>query len=192
MARNAKDLARRWPRSCGCPGSWRWYQCLEPGWANLANTPLRRSKIFVHEGGIATPLIVHWPRGIAARGELRHNPGQPGGSPAHDSRTGRRHEAHDMGRPPDSARAAVSSPHLPATTRSRSDYLWWFHSGNRAIRVGDMKLVSEGQGGAWELYDLSRRPRRIQKPHGLELPERARELEQLWQSRLEEFRALEK
>jgi arylsulfatase len=41
----------------------------------VANTPLRRHKTWVHEGGIATPLIVHWPRGIAARGELRHNPG---------------------------------------------------------------------------------------------------------------------
>ena len=57
------------------PGSAKSYQCLEAGWANLANAPLRRSKIFVHEGGISTPLIVHWPAGIAARGELRHNPG---------------------------------------------------------------------------------------------------------------------
>ena len=57
------------------PGSAHWYRCLEPPWANLANAPLRRSKIFVHEGGISTPLVVHWPRGIAAQGELRHNPG---------------------------------------------------------------------------------------------------------------------
>ena len=49
--------------------------CLGPGWSTVANTPFRRHKTWVHEGGISTPLIVHWPRGIAARGELRRDPG---------------------------------------------------------------------------------------------------------------------
>src|SRR5262249_48518250 len=56
------------------PGSARSFLCIEPPWANLANAPLRKSKIFTHEGGISTPLIVHWPAGIAAHGELRHMP----------------------------------------------------------------------------------------------------------------------
>jgi len=56
------------------PGSAKTFLCLEPPWANLANAPLRKSKIFTHEGGISTPLIVHWPAGIAARGALRHTP----------------------------------------------------------------------------------------------------------------------
>src|SRR5688572_10341912 len=43
-------------------------------WANASNTPFRSYKHWVHEGGIATPLVVHWPDGIAARGELRHEP----------------------------------------------------------------------------------------------------------------------
>ena len=37
--------------------------CLGPGWSTVANTPFRRHKTWVHEGGIATPLIVHWPKG---------------------------------------------------------------------------------------------------------------------------------
>jgi arylsulfatase len=57
------------------PGSAQSYLCLEAGWANLANTPLRLSKIYVHEGGISTPLIAHWPAGISGKGELRHAPG---------------------------------------------------------------------------------------------------------------------
>ena len=57
------------------PGSARTFRCLEPPWANLANAPLRRSKIFVHEGGISTPLIVHWPARLSAHGELRHQVG---------------------------------------------------------------------------------------------------------------------
>ena len=48
---------------------------IGPGWASLANTPFRKHKTWVHEGGISTPLIVSWPKGITARGELRHSPG---------------------------------------------------------------------------------------------------------------------
>ena len=57
------------------PGSAASHLCLGPGWSTVANTPFRRHKTWVHEGGISTPLIVHWPQGIAARGELRHDPG---------------------------------------------------------------------------------------------------------------------
>src|SRR5438093_3128211 len=57
------------------PGSAGTHLCLGPGWSTVANTPFRMHKTWVHEGGICTPLIVHWPRGLAARGELRHNPG---------------------------------------------------------------------------------------------------------------------
>ena len=56
-------------------GSWATHLCLGPGWSTVANTPFRRHKTWVHEGGIATPFIVHWPRGIRARGELRRDPG---------------------------------------------------------------------------------------------------------------------
>ena len=56
------------------------HRCLEVGWANAANTPFRENKMWVHEGGIATPLIAYWPAGIKAKGELtrevgaRHRP----------------------------------------------------------------------------------------------------------------------
>ncbi len=41
------------------------------GWTVAGNTPFRRWKRETHEGGVADPLIVHWPNGIAARGEVR-------------------------------------------------------------------------------------------------------------------------
>ena len=56
------------------PGSAATYLCLGPGFSSAANTPFRRHKTWVHEGGISTPFIVHWPEGIAARGELRTDP----------------------------------------------------------------------------------------------------------------------
>jgi arylsulfatase A-like enzyme/predicted dehydrogenase len=57
------------------PGSAKSYLCLGPGFSSACNTPFRRHKTWVHEGGISTPLIVHWPAGITAKGELRHTPG---------------------------------------------------------------------------------------------------------------------
>ena len=48
---------------------------IGPGWSSLANTPFRRHKTWVHEGGISTPLIVHGPKGLVAKGEVRHSPG---------------------------------------------------------------------------------------------------------------------
>ncbi len=43
-----------------------------PGWAMASNTPLRRYKQNTHGGGIRDPLVMSWPAGIKARGELRH------------------------------------------------------------------------------------------------------------------------
>lgn len=47
------------------------------GWANVSNTPFREYKHWVHEGGISTPLIVHWPAGIPKKrnGKLETQPG---------------------------------------------------------------------------------------------------------------------
>ncbi len=58
------------------PGGEDTYQSYGTAWANLSNTPFRLYKHWIHEGGIATPFIVHWPRGIKDRGGLRHNPSQ--------------------------------------------------------------------------------------------------------------------
>lgn len=45
-----------------------------PAWATVSNTPFRKHNRWVHEGGIATPLIVHWPRGITNPGRLERTP----------------------------------------------------------------------------------------------------------------------
>jgi arylsulfatase len=56
------------------PGSAKSFLCLGPAWGVAANTPFRMHKGWVHEGGISTPLIVHWPQAISHRGQLRHTP----------------------------------------------------------------------------------------------------------------------
>ena len=47
-------------------------------WANLSNTPFRMYKHWIHEGGIATPFIVHWPAGLQAdTGRFEREPAAP-------------------------------------------------------------------------------------------------------------------
>jgi arylsulfatase len=172
------------------PGSARTYLGIGPGWSSAANTPFRLHKSWVHEGGITTPLIVHWPWGIRARGELRHNPGhlvdlaptllELAGSKFPDTFDGKP-------RPPAPGKSLVSVFARDDTVKH--DYFWWYHENNRAVRVGDWKLVSAGKGAPWELYDL-RTDRCEMKDLAGRQPERVRELEKVWQTHLDEFQAL--
>lgn len=57
------------------PGSAETYLCLGPGWSTACNTPFRRHKTWTHEGGTSTPLLMSWPQGIDAVGEIRRSPG---------------------------------------------------------------------------------------------------------------------
>lgn len=169
------------------PGSAGSFLCLGPGFSSASNSPLRRHKVWVHEGGISTPLIVHWPAGIADRGAIRHSPGHfiditptlvelaggqmpPAGS--------------DEGAPPVPGKSLV--PLFAHDGPARHSDLWWCHEDHRAIRVGDWKLVA-AKGDPWELYDLSTDRG---ETHNLaaDYPDRVRELEALWLQRAEEFR----
>jgi hypothetical protein len=72
------------PRQPGAPiGTGLSYASAGLQWANVSDTPFRKFKMDTYEGGIATPLVVHWPAGIAARGELRHQVGPRDRSDAH-------------------------------------------------------------------------------------------------------------
>ncbi len=170
------------------PGSWRSYLCVEPGWSNLANTPLRRHKIWVHEGGISTPLIVHWPAGIAARGELRHNPGHviDLAPTILELAAGQAPKGWD-GKPVPTPPGRSLVPAFKKDDAVSRDYLFWYHSGNRAIRIGDWKLVSAGRKGRWELYDLGK-DRCESNDLSSKHPEKVRELAGQWARCVEEFR----
>jgi arylsulfatase len=150
---------------------------------------LRRHKTWVHEGGISTPLIAHWPKGIAARGELRH-------SPAHLidivptvlELTGLEHPQTIAGKPAPPLPGKSLVPEFAMDRSVSRDYLWWLHEGNRAIRIGDWKLVAAGgPQGPWELYDLSQDRGEI-KNLAAAHPDKVRELQQAWEQHLAEFR----
>jgi arylsulfatase A-like enzyme len=174
------------------PGSADTYLCLGPGWSSAANTPLRRHKTWVHEGGIATPLIAHWPRGIAARGELRHEPSHLIDlAPTLIDLSGVKLPKERDGKviPPLPGRSLV--PLLAKETPLERECLWWQHEGNRAIRAGDFKLVAAGNNALWELYDLSTDRG---ESHNLaeQKPEKVRELATLWQQQREAWIRLAK
>ncbi len=124
-------------------------------WAFLQNVPFRKYKHFNHEGGIATPLVAHWPTGIAARGEWRHQPGHLIDIlPTCLDVAGGEFPRERQGKPsiPPEGRSLV--PAFAGTPIAR-EALYWEHEGNAAVRVGDLKLVRLGGKGPWELYDLA-------------------------------------
>jgi len=150
-------------------------------WAWLQNTPFRRYKHYVHEGGIATPLIAHWPAGIAARGELRTQPGHVVDIMATCVElAGAEYPATSHGEtiPPPEGRSL-----LPAFANQTIDRgaIFWEHEGNAAVRQGIWKLVRLGRQGAWELYDLEADRTEL---HDLAAahPERVRELAAAWEA----------
>jgi arylsulfatase A-like enzyme len=123
-------------------------------WATLENTPFRRYKHYNHEGGIATPLIAHWPAGIVARGELRQQPGHLVDIMATCAElAGAKYPAEFHGQAilPMEGRSLVPAF---ADQPIQRDALYWEHEGNAAVRVGDWKLVRMGRNGPWELYNL--------------------------------------
>jgi arylsulfatase len=158
-------------------------------WANVSNTPFRLYKHWVHEGGIASPLIVHWPKGIKAKGALRKQPA---------------HLIDIMATCIDIAQIPYPQTYglntiqplegkslVPSFTNQsiQRDYIFWEHEGNRAIRVNNWKLVSRATTNkkflpederAWELYNLTTDPTETNNLI-LQFPEKGFELASLWQ-----------
>ena len=170
-------------------GSAQSYLGIGPGWSSAANTPLRLHKSWNHEGGISTPFIVQWPAGIKKSGELRSNPGH----------------LIDIvptildivGEKMPSTVAGLAVPPLPGKSlvpvfkkdgAMKHEYLWWNHEGNRAIQVGDWKLVADHT-KPWELFNL-KKDRSETKNMALEHPEKVKELEKMWNSHAQEFNTL--
>ncbi|MHC5028871.1 MAG: arylsulfatase [Planctomycetota bacterium] len=137
------------------PGPADTYQEYGKPWANASNTPFRLYKHYVHEGGIATPLIVHWPAGIESRGALRHQPGHVVDLMATFVDVAGATYPATRNDVPITPAAGLSLVPAFADHALEREAIYWEHEGNRAIRVGDWKLVARGRKGTWELYDLA-------------------------------------
>ena len=171
------------------PGSSATYLCLGPGFSSACNTPFRRHKTWVHEGGNSTPLIVHWPKGISGKNELRHTPGHVIDIvPTVLELAGVPLERESNGEWIPTAPGKSLVPALASDVTIPRESLWWLHEGNRAIRVDDWKLVA-AKGTPWELYDL-KSDRAEQNNLAAKMPERVKELEAAWQRQTDAFTEL--
>ena len=142
-------------------------------WATVSNTPFRKYKHWVHEGGIATPLIVHWPTGIKDPGRLEETPS---------------HLIDIMATAVDVAHATYPKNKTPLEGMSLQPLfkktslprrkIYWEHEGNRAIRDGQWKLVA-GFNSPWELYNIST-DRSEQHDLSSTQPERTQAMENAW------------
>jgi len=136
------------------PGPADTYASFGPAWANASNTPFRFYKIDTYEGGTATPLVVHWPTGLTARGELSHEPGhvidlmptfvEVAGAAYPEQREGVE---------------VIPMQGLSLVQTFRGGFLptrplIFEHMGNRALRMGEWTLVA-AHGKPWELYDTT-------------------------------------
>ena len=131
------------------------------GWANVSNTPFREYKHWVHEGGISTPLIAHWPARIKAKNELRHTPSHLIDLMATCvDVSGAKYPAEVAGQAIKPAEGVSLQPVFddkPLASRQ----IYWEHERNCALRDGKWKLVGKGVLGPdgprqdkWELYDI--------------------------------------
>ena len=160
------------------PGSADSYLCLGPGWSSAANTPFRLHKTWVHEGGIATPLVVHWPEGIKETGTFRNMP------------------AHmiDMaptmlelaGVDPVELNGRFEAPGISLVPFLRRDIntgrppVFFHHEKKKALRDGNWKITTIEEGAPWELYDLSV-DRGETSNLAEQYPEKLQELVTLWE-----------
>ena len=171
-------------------GSAATFLSIGPGWSTMCNTPYRRHKTWVHEGGIATPLIVQWPKGIAAKGELRRTPGHlVDVVPTLLELAGGAAPTEWAGKP---CPPAPGISLVPLFTRDGSvahDNLWWQHEGNRALRAGDIKIVAAGKDAPWELYNL-RTDRAEAYNLADTMPDKVKELAAQWTKQLDSYSAL--
>lgn len=150
----------------GVPGK---YQGVQPGnahsnvyigrcWAHLNNTPFRKYKHYNHEGGIAAPLIAHWPAKVKPR------TGRNGWIDTPTHLIDLMATCVDLGEAdyPEQVNGVAIQPlegqSLKPLVTAQGEFaarpLFWEHEGNAAIRSGEWKLVRQGTGGPWELFNL--------------------------------------
>ena len=165
------------------PGGAHTFHGYGQAWANVSNTPFREYKSRVHEGGISTPLVAHWPKGIAPKlkGKFEDQPS---------------HVIDFMATCLDLAKAEYPKkingedvvpmqgvslkPVFGGTSIIREKPLYWEHQGNRAIRMGNWKLVAKGSFGAWELFDVDSDRSELNDLADL-YPNRVTEMSQKWE-----------
>ena len=159
------------------------------GWANVSNTPFREYKHFAHEGGISSPLIAYWPKGINAKhnGNLESQPGHLIDLMATCvDVAGIKHPKEFAGNKIQPLEGVSLKPAFNGKKLGRTDALYFDHHLNGAIRDGQWKLVRYGNSGRnaklhpWQLYDMEN-DRSEQNDLAKKYPDKIKELAAKWE-----------
>jgi arylsulfatase A-like enzyme len=146
----SSEVVRRGDGEIGAIDRW---ASLKRDWANVSNTPFRRYKNHSHEGGICTPLIVHWPAVIKNQNRFARTPVHFIDLMATFVDLGRANYPKVFGGEKISPMQGVSlAPLFRGETLQRRRPLFWQWGRGRAIRDGNWKLVTHGK--SWQLYDM--------------------------------------
>lgn len=157
-------------------------------WANASNTPFRKYKHWLHEGGIATPLIIHWPAQIKdgiKGGTIRSYGFLPDIMATFADVSGAQYPENFNGNtiPPMEGESL-----LPLMEGSNQEVhikpIFWEHEGNKAVRLGNYKLVMEWKGkekSKWELYDIDK-DRSEENDLSTTQPEKTEEMIAMWEA----------
>lgn len=126
------------------------------GWANASNTPYRRYKARLYEGGISTPLVAHWPAGISAAGQLTAARGYISDLlPTILDVVGAEYPEQLDGRELTPLYGKSLAGALRGEEFSQPEWMFWEHYDDRVARKGDWKIIGKIGSDVWELYNLA-------------------------------------
>jgi arylsulfatase A-like enzyme len=163
------------------PGPETTYQSYGPEWAHASNTPFRLYKHWVHEGGISSPLVAHWPKGIAGKNKVTNEPGHLIDLMATCvDVAGAKYPSEFAGHKITPLEGKSLAPVFKTGKRQGHAAIYWEHEGNQAVRMGPWKLVKK-HGEDWELYDLEADRTELNNLAG-KYPDRAKEMAANWEA----------
>ena len=136
------------------PGPENTFMSYDAAWSNVSNTPFRRHKRFVHEGGISGPAIVNWP-GHFGEGTIHHQSCHVVDIlPTLLDVTGQTYPSEANEHPVQPLMGESILPLLTGKAWQRQRPIIWEHQGNAAFRDDAWKLVRTF-GQPWELYNMA-------------------------------------
>lgn len=131
----------------------KWRDSTGSAWTR--NAPFKFYKQNQHEGGIATPAILHWPAGLKTpKGSINHDPAHLIDIlPTMVEMSGAEMPTEWPGRQLSALSGESLMPIFTAGELVRTQPIHFQYGNNRALRDGKWKLVSIND-GSWELYDM--------------------------------------